>query len=61
MKLTEETLKMARISGLDYAESTDYMTNALRSFKMEMQDAGRIVDVYSAIAAKTATDVEELA
>jgi hypothetical protein len=30
---------MARISGLDYAEATDYMTNAVRSFKMEMTDA----------------------
>jgi len=30
---------MARISGLDYAEATDYMTNAIRSFKMEMTDA----------------------
>ena len=61
MKLTEETLKMARISGLDYATATDYMTNALRSFKMEMSDASRIVDVYSAIAAKSATDTAELA
>jgi hypothetical protein len=30
---------MARISGLDYAEATDYMTNAVRSFKMEMTEA----------------------
>ena len=61
MKLTESTLKMARISGLGYAQSTDYMTNALRSFKMEMQDANRIVDVYSAIAASSATSSQELA
>ena len=61
MKLTEETLKMARISGLDYATATDYMTNAIRSFKMEFSDAQRVVDVYSAIAAKSATDTAELA
>lgn len=61
MELTEQTLKMARISGLDYAEATNYMTNAVRSFKMEMSDAQRVVDVYSAIAAKSATDVAELA
>jgi len=30
---------MARISGLDYATATDYMTNAIRSFKMEMTEA----------------------
>lgn len=61
MALTEETLKMARISGLDYAEATNYMTNAVRSFKMEMTDAQRVVDVYSAIAASSATSTAELA
>ena len=61
MKLTNETLKMARISGLDYAKATDYMTNALRSFKMEMSEAQTIVDVYSAIAASSATNTKELA
>jgi len=61
MALTEQTLKMARISGLGYAEATDYMTNAVRSFKMEMTDASRVVDVYSAVAASSATSVTELA
>jgi len=61
MALTEETLKMARISGLDYAQATDYMTNAVRSFKMEMTDAQNVVDVYSAIAASSATSTSELA
>ena len=61
MKLTEQTLKMARISGLDYATATDYMTNAIRSFKMEMSDAQKVVDVYSAVAASSATDTSELA
>lgn len=58
MALTEQTLKMARISGLDYATSADYMTNAIRSFKMEMTDAERVVDVYSSIAASSASSVE---
>ena len=61
MALTEQTLKMARISGLGYAEATDYMTNAVRSFKMEMTDAQRVVDVYSEIAASSATSTSELA
>ena len=61
MSLTEQTLKMARISGLGYADATNYMTNAVRSFKMEMQDSQTVVDVYSAIAAKSATNVSELA
>jgi len=52
---------MARISGLDYADATDYMTNAVRSFKMEMTDAANVVDVYSAVAASSASSVTELA
>lgn len=59
--LTAETLKMARISGLDYTDATNFMTNAVRSFKMEMTDAQRVVDVYSALAAASATNVTELA
>ena len=61
MALSEETLKMARISGLDYAEATDYMTNAVRSFKLEMTEASTVVDTYSAVAASSATSVTELA
>ena len=61
MQLTEETLKMAKIAGLDYADATDYMTVAIRGFKLEMSDAQNIVDVYSNIAAVTASDTEELA
>jgi TP901 family phage tail tape measure protein len=61
MALSEQTLKMARISGLDYAQATDYMTNAVRSFKMEMADAATVVDTYSAVAAASATSVSELA
>ena len=61
MSLTEQTLKMARISGLDYAQATDYMTNAVRAFNMEMTDSQRVVDVYSAVAASSATNTRELA
>jgi len=61
MALTEQTLKMSRISGLDYTAATNYMTNAVRSFKMEMTDAQQVVDAYSAVAASSATSVSELA
>lgn len=33
----------------------------LRGFKMEMSDAQTVTDVYSALAATTASDTEELA
>lgn len=61
MELTEQTLIMAKISGLDYATATDYMTVAVRGFKMEMSEASTVTDVYSNIAAKTASDTTELA
>lgn len=52
---------MAKVSGLDYAKATDYMTVAIRGFSMEMSEAQKVTDVYSALAAKTATDTTELA
>ena len=61
MTLTNETLKLAKISGLDYATTTDYMTTAIRGFKMEMSEASTVVDVYSNLAAHTAVSQEELA
>ena len=61
MSLTTETLKMARIAGIDYATAADYMTTAVRGFKLEMSEANHVTDVWSALAAKTASDTEELA
>ena len=61
LTLTNETLKLSKISGLDYATTTDYMTTALRGFKMEMSDASIVVDVYSNLAAHTAASSEEIA
>lgn len=58
---TTETIKMARIASLDGAKATDLMTAAIRGFNMEMTDAQRVNDVYSELAAKAATDVNELA
>ena len=60
--LTTSTLKMARIASLDAATATDRMTNALRGFNMELNETNgqRIADVYSELAAVSATDVDEL-
>lgn len=58
-----ETMKMARIAGMDYTKATDLMTAALRGFNMELNNtsAQRINDVYSELAAITAADTEEIA
>lgn len=58
-----ETMKMARIAGMEYADATDKMTAALRGFNMELNatSAQRVNDVYSELAAITAADTEEIA
>lgn len=55
-------MKMARVAGLDTAEATDRMTAALRGFNMELNEtnAQKIADVYSELAAITASDVDEI-
>ena len=60
--LSAETLKLAKIAGIDAAEATDKMTAALRGFNMELNEASaqKIADVYSELAAITAADVDEI-
>ena len=62
MGIATETMKMARIGGLEAADATDKMTAALRGFNMELSEtsAQRVNDVYSNLAAKTASDTKEL-
>ena len=62
MALANETLKMARIGGIEAAEATDMMTAALRGFNMEINQgsAQKINDVYSKLAAITAADTKEI-
>ena len=62
MAVTNATLRMARIASLDAADATDRMTNALRGFNMEINEANadNIADVYSKLAAISASDVDEI-
>ena len=62
-QLSSETLKMARIAGLDGAEATNLMTAALRGFNMELNQtsATRVNDVYSNLAAHAAANTQEIA
>lgn len=62
MDVAAETMKMARIGGLEAADATDKMTAALRGFNMEINatSAQRVNDVYSNLAANTASNTEEL-
>lgn len=58
--LTTQTLKLSRISGLEYSKATDYMTAALNGFKLGVEDASHVVDVYSNLAAHAAVSQEEI-
>ena len=62
-EVANETLKMARIAGMEAADATNMMTAALRGFNMEINEnsAQRINDVYSELAAITASNTEEIA
>ena len=61
--MSDETLKMARISGMEAADATNKMTAAIRGFNMELNEtsAKRVNDVYSELAAITAADTQEIA
>lgn len=61
MALTTETLKMAKIAGMDYTKAADAMTVAVRAFNLEMSEAQRVTDVYSALAANFAVSSAEIA
>jgi len=63
MSVGIETMKMARIAGMEAADATEAMTAALRGFNMEVNEtnAVRVNDVYSELAAITAADTEQIA
>jgi hypothetical protein len=49
MQLGVETMKMAKIAGMDSTEATKAMTAALRGFNMALNEtsATKVNDVYS--------------
>lgn len=63
MQLGIETMKMAKIAGMDSTEATKAMTAALRGFNMELNEmsATKVNDVYSQLAAVTAADTNQIA
>ena len=63
MSLGVETMKMARIAGMDAADATKAMTAAIRGFNMEVNEISgqRVNDVYSQLAAMTASDTKGIA
>ena len=60
MGLTTETLKMARIAGLDYATAADYMTTAIRGFKLEMSILGRFLTILAIKKVRTIPIMQQI-
>ena len=60
MTATTETLKLARVAAIDYANATNYMTSAVKGFNLSYQDLSHVMDVYSNLAANTAADTREI-
>lgn len=62
MEVSTETMKMARIAGMDYVDATNMMTAALRGFNMGINEtsAQKVNDVYSELAKITASDTQEI-
>lgn len=60
-QLTGETLTLAKIAGLDYADATDKMTAAMNAFGIAASDANTIVDTMAALDANAAVSTDEVA
>lgn len=61
LALTTDTMKLATLAGNDFSTATQEMTSAIRGFKMEMDEGGRVADVYSDLAAHAAATVDDIA
>ncbi|MBR4890122.1 MAG: phage tail tape measure protein [Clostridia bacterium] len=61
LALTTDTMKLATLAGNDFSTATQEMTSAIRGFKMEMDEGGRVADVYSNLAAHAAATVDDIA
>lgn len=61
LELTTNTMKLATLANNDFSTATTEMTSALRGFKMEMSEGGKVTDVYSTLAANAAASVDDIA
>lgn len=59
-KLTAQTLTLAKITGMDYAEATSNLTAALNAYNIAAEDAVRVTDTIAAMDTNAAISSEEL-
>lgn len=61
MYLVEQTAILATTAEIDYATATDYLTAAINGYNIAASEAYTVTDSWSALAAASAVDVNELA
>ena len=60
-KMTGDVMNLARATGTDAALSAELMSTTMRIFGIEAANAGRVADVFTGVANRTLTSVEDLA
>lgn len=61
LELARETAKAAKISGLSTSDTVQYITAAINGFNLAATQASHVSDVFSKLAALSATSYENLA
>ena len=61
MELAEVAAKAAKVAGINANDAVDYLTAAVNGFGLAVSQAEDIADKFSAIAAASASDFQELA
>lgn len=59
-KLTAQTLTLAKITGMDYADATSNLTAVLNAYNIAAEDAVRVTDTIAAMDTNAAISSEEL-
>ena len=61
MKLAEVAAKSAKVAGISARDAVNYLTSAVNGFGLSADQAEDIADKFAAVAARSATNFEELA
>ena len=61
MKLAEVAAKSAKVAGISARDAVNYLTSAVNGFGLSADQAESIADKFAAVAARSATNFEELA
>lgn len=59
--LVKQTAILATTAEIDYATATNYLTAAINGYNIQAEEAYKVTDSWSALAAASAVDVNELA